>query len=133
MNSHSYGLDPAKFDTDEGLGGMFKLTSISYEPEGEQRPFTATMESDKYPLFGTQFHPEKTITMFNDNSGVNHSWTSEKLNRHFADYFMTLARQNPNSFGDFSATQEWIIQNYDLIVTDLYYGEVYAFNSADFQ
>jgi gamma-glutamyl hydrolase len=71
---------------------MFTLTSVSYEPEGEHKQFAATMESGQYPLFGTQFHPEKTLTMFNDNSGVNHSWVSVMMNRKFADYFVGLAR-----------------------------------------
>jgi hypothetical protein len=62
------------------------------------------MESYWYPFFGTQFHPEKTTTMFNDNSDVDHSWTSITLQRHFADDFVALARQNTNSFGSFSET-----------------------------
>ena len=76
LNSHNWGVDPVKFITDDGLASMYKLTSISYEPEGEHRPFAATVEGNKYPFFGTQFHPEKTITMFQDNSGINHSWES---------------------------------------------------------
>ncbi len=64
LNSHSYGVDPNKFNTDAGLSSLFTLTSISYEPEGDHRPFTATMESDKYPFFGVQFHPEKPAFMF---------------------------------------------------------------------
>jgi len=53
LNSHSFGIDPVKFITDPGLSAMYKLTSISYEPEGEHRPFTASVEGKKYPFFGT--------------------------------------------------------------------------------
>jgi len=42
-----------------------------------------------------------------------------------------LARQNPNTFGDFETTQAQVVANYDLIVTDTYAGEVYVFSSAD--
>jgi gamma-glutamyl hydrolase len=76
LNSHNDGIDPVKFITDDGLASMYKLTSISYEPEGEHRPFTASVEGKKYPFFGTQFHPEKTMAIFYDNSGINHSWES---------------------------------------------------------
>ena len=130
LNSHSYGVDPNKFQTDKGLASMYKLTSISYEPAGEQRAFTATAEGIDYPFFATAFHPEKTLSMFVDNAGINHSWESIQLNRYFADKFITLARQNPNSFGDFATTQQYIVANYDLIVTDTFGGEVYVFNSA---
>jgi len=103
LNSHSYGVDPQKFDTDKGLSSLFTLTSISYEPEGDMRPFTASMESEKYPIFGVQFHPEKPSFMFTDNSGVNHSWESIELNQSFSKYFVEQARRNSNTFGDFAA------------------------------
>jgi hypothetical protein len=41
------------------------------------------------------------MAMFN-GEGVNHSWTSVMMNRKFADYFVSLARENKNSFSDFS-------------------------------
>lgn len=128
-NIHSYAVDPSKFETDKGLKSMFKPTSVSYTTDGQNLAFTATMESEKYPIFGTQFHPESTMSMFYDDSNVNHSWESIKMNRHFLDYFMTLARQNTNTFGDFSETQKYIVQNYDMIVTDSHYEAVYVFDS----
>ena len=36
---------------------MFTPLAISYDKTG--RAFVALMESDKYPFFGSQFHPEK--------------------------------------------------------------------------
>lgn len=131
LNAHSHGLDLAKFDTDEGLKKYFFPTSTSEEPDGEHLTFVASMESANYPLFATQFHPEKTFTMFKENEGVNHSWMSEMMNRKFGDYFMSLARQNTNTYGDYAAVQPEIIANFDMIVTDGYYGEVYMFNSTD--
>jgi len=50
------------------------------------------------------------------------------MNRYFADKFVSLARQNPNTFGDFATTQALIVSNYDLIVTDGWAGEVYVFH-----
>ena len=108
---------------------MFTLTSVSFEPEAPHLPFTASMESEKYPFFGTQFHPEKPAFFFRDDYGVNHTWQSIQINRHFADFFVSKARQNPNSYGGFSETQKVIIQNFPRIITDTYYGEVYTFSS----
>ena len=76
LNSHSYGVDPNKFTTDAGLASMYKLTSVSYEPDGKKRPFAATVEGKNYPFYGTAFHPEKALDMFVDNAGINHSWES---------------------------------------------------------
>lgn len=42
---------------------------------------------------------------------------------------MTFARQNTNYAGDFATVQGMIVQNCRMVVTDTYYGEVYAFSS----
>lgn len=104
LNSHSHSIDPSTFESDEGLKNMFRMTSISYEPDGEHRPFAASMESERYPIMATQFHPEKTTAAFNDDKGVNHSWTSIEMNRKFADHFVSLARRSTKSFGNFAET-----------------------------
>jgi gamma-glutamyl hydrolase len=58
-NSHQWGVDPSVFETDAGLKEIFEVTSVSYLPDNG-KPFVASVESHKYPFFGTQFHPEKT-------------------------------------------------------------------------
>ena len=91
LNSHDYSVDPNLFTTDASLAAFYKLTSISYTPL-EGKPFGATMEAYNYPFFGTQFHPEKTMDMFNDDTGINHTWESITLNRYFSDKFLSYAR-----------------------------------------
>ena len=127
-NSHSYGLALDVFETDSGLGAMFTATSKSTDTDSGDT-FVASMESEEYPFYATQFHPEKVITMYN-NEGLNHSWESVNYNRYFADRFMELARQNTNSCGDWTECQSLIIDNTPVIVTDTYYGNVYAFDDA---
>jgi len=130
LNSHSYSVDPNKFTTDESLSTFYKLTSVSYTPV-EGNAFGATIEAYDYPFFGTQFHPEKTMDMFNDDTGINHSWESIRLNRYFTDKFMSYARQNTNYWGDFATVQQVIIQNCRHAVMTDYLGEVYAFSSTE--
>lgn len=127
LNSHSFGLSPDKFKTDAGLAEIYHPTSISYTPDAESLPFVASMESSKYPFFGTQFHPEKALDTYYPTNNINHSWVSVELNRYLADKFMTLARQNPNSYGTYSEVQAAIIENYKTIVTDYWCGQVYVF------
>jgi gamma-glutamyl hydrolase len=127
LNSHSWSIVPESFETDAGLAAIFHPTSLSYTPDEEHLPFVATMESSKYPFFGSQFHPEKHLGEFLDGKGINHSWASEKLNRYFADKFMTLVRQNTNSFGTFSEIQAAIVENYNTVVQDDDYGMLYVF------
>jgi hypothetical protein len=45
-----------------------------------------------------------------------------ELNRYLADKFITLARENPNNYGDYATVQAAIIENYTTIVTDYWCG-----------
>ena len=99
-NAHHWGMNPDKFNTDNGLSQIFHHTAISYMPDG--RPFVASIESEKYPFFGTQFHPEKVPRIFKEDLEVDHSWLSIGLNRHFADYFVYQTKLNPNNYGNYS-------------------------------
>lgn len=129
LNSHSYSVNPDSFTTDASLAAFYKLTSISYTVDGNL-PFGETIEAYHYPFFGTQFHPEKPMTMWNDGKGINHSAESIRLNRYMTDRFMQFARQNTNYWGDYQTVQGVIVQNCRHIVMDDYYGEVYAFSSS---
>ena len=124
LNHHSYGLSVDIFSEDAGLGAMFTPTSTSTDPVSGDT-FVATMESPDYPFFGTQFHPEKVLTMYNKDS-INHSWNSVNYNRYFADRFIELARENTNSCGTFEECQAMDIDNNPVYVTTGYYGNVYA-------
>lgn len=66
-NSHHWSMNPDKFKTDKNLSAMFTLTGISYMPEPDGRPIVASIESEKYPFFGTQFHPEKPTRIFKED------------------------------------------------------------------
>ena len=125
--SHTWGVNPESYEKDEGLKNMFKLTSTCHD-EKYDSTFACTMESDKYPFMGTQFHPEKQIYQWNDDEHYNHDWDSVKLNRFFADTFVKEAREQGNAPGDYSQVQDMIIENFDFFVTDTYYGNVYMFN-----
>lgn len=57
-NGHNWGIPPEKFDTDPGLKAMFRVNTISYMPEPDGRAFVTSIEGQKYPIYGTLFHPE---------------------------------------------------------------------------
>lgn len=57
---------------------------------------------------------------------INHEWESIQVQKHFADLFVEMSRANPNTFGDFDATQKYEISNYPVIETHDF-GDVYVF------
>ena len=72
FNHHSFGIALDTFSTDEGLKIAFTPTSTSTDPVSGDT-FVATMESPDYPFYGTQFHPEKILDMYNAET-IDHSW-----------------------------------------------------------
>ncbi len=59
-NSHSLGISPETFESDEGLKNIFDVIAVSYTAEPDSKAFVAAIEGKDYPFFGTQFHPEMT-------------------------------------------------------------------------
>ena len=63
-NSHSYAVYPATFETDKGLSNFWDVTALSSTTDGTK--FVASIEAKNYPVFATQFHPEKTSELWVD-------------------------------------------------------------------
>ena len=55
---HRFGITPEMFYNEKNLVDNFILTSFSYDLDGVK--FIDSIENDKYHIYGTQFHPEKS-------------------------------------------------------------------------
>ena len=99
-NSHRYGISSDFLESDIQLKEFWDVTSISLMPNGTE--FTASIEAKNYPIFGTQYHPEKPSQLWVDGYNINHSWESIKLQQHFSEIFVAMSRYNPNTFGNFT-------------------------------
>ena len=112
FNFHQWGVAPSKFDSDPGLKAFWTPTSQSRTPN-TGIPFVASMESKHYPIFGTQFHPEKTSELWS-NFAIDHSWESISLQQHFSKMLVGMSRANTNSFGSWQDYQKYDISNYSI-------------------
>ena len=57
MNNHHYGIYTNHFLQTESLTSFFNMLSTNEDREGVE--FVSTIEAFQYPIFGTQWHPEK--------------------------------------------------------------------------
>ena len=112
-NSHTYGFHPETFESDPGLKEFWTVTSHSIAPDGT--PFVASIEAKNYPIYGTQYHPEKPSELWVDGDNINHTWESIQLNDHFSKLLVEMSRANPNTFGNFTQTQVYEISNYPVL------------------
>jgi gamma-glutamyl hydrolase len=128
FNAHSYGLSLDQFDpsSDKGLTAAFTPTATSIDSDG--KVFVAAFESQTYPIFGIQFHPEKTIFSWYPNAHIPHDSTTMYYNRYFADFIVNEAKMNNQTLtGTFADQQTMIIENQKLKVVTSYDGLDYVF------
>ena len=129
-NSHDWGLNPDHIKSDKNLSNFWNLTALSYMPNNASAefphgmPFVASVEAKDYPIFGTQYHPEKPSSEWVPSKKINHSWRSIELQRHFGEMFVKMARANANTFDSKESSLD--INNYDVIMT-ANKGPVYVF------
>jgi len=56
------------------MKNFWDVTSHSFMPNGTA--FVSSIEAKDYPIFATQFHPEKTLSLWVDGMNINHTWES---------------------------------------------------------
>lgn len=54
--------------------------------------FIAAIEHKKYPFYGVQFHPEKPLYDYRDNSSVRHDQEAQTQNKKFSSFFIQRLR-----------------------------------------
>jgi len=123
-NSHSLAVAPETFAEDKGLASFWDVTALSQMPNGTH--FVASIEAKSYPIFATQFHPEKPSELWVDGYHVNHSWESIQIQEHFSKLFVGMARANKNTYGAYADYLKHDISNYTILDTTGL-GPVYVF------
>jgi gamma-glutamyl hydrolase len=59
MNNHHYGIWTDHFKATDSLSSFFNMLSTNVDGNGDE--FVSTIEAFDYPIFGSQWHPEKNI------------------------------------------------------------------------
>ena len=75
--------------------------------------FIALLEAKNYPIWGSQFHPEKNPyewTRKYDN--IPHSKNAVEAASFFANYFVEQTRQNHHKFESREVEEEYLIYNF---------------------
>lgn len=88
----------------------WRVTAHSDDANGLK--FIASLEHNKYPFYGVQFHPEK-IFEWKQTKTYSHSFNAIKANRHFMDFFVNECRKNHHSFADAEEENKCLIYNYN--------------------
>jgi len=61
LNNHFMGITPKKFKRIKSINNFYKIIGTSKDRKG--REFIAILEARNYPLYGVQWHPERSQEM----------------------------------------------------------------------
>ncbi|XP_026316816.1 gamma-glutamyl hydrolase A-like isoform X2 [Hyposmocoma kahamanoa] len=108
VNSHQFCIVDDNLKS-HGLDDDWLVTSHSDDQDGLE--FIASIEHKRYPIYGVQFHPEKSFE-WKLSKNYPHSAESIKANRYFMDFFVSECRKSGHSFNNAAEENEYLIYNY---------------------
>lgn len=109
-NNHNRGLIPEVFHKDQNLREFFKIVSTSNDRKG--KPFIATMEARKYPIYMFQWHPGKPLFEWSTVKDIRHTREAILIAQYFADFFVNQARLSDHQFPSTEEEKKALIYNY---------------------
>jgi len=115
MNNHHYGIWTDHFDVTPKLTSFFNVLSTNNDRNGDN--FISTIEAIKYPIFGSQWHPEKNgfewgMTNGIPNEAINHSAEAVLIAQYVSNVFVQQARKSNHKFPTPAEEDAALIYNY---------------------
>lgn len=116
MNNHHYGIWTDHFESTSSLSSFFNVLSTNKDRNGDE--FVSTMEAFKYPIYGSQWHPEKNsfewakTTAGIPAEAINHSPEAVVIAQYTANFFVQEARKSTHSFPSPEEEDAALIYNY---------------------
>jgi len=101
MNNHQAGITPHDFVSHEKLDSFFNV--LSTNKDRKDKEFVSMIEAQKYPIYGSQWHPEKNNFewgMSHDGTpyeAINHSPEAVYCSQSLVNFFVGEARRNTHS------------------------------------
>lgn len=123
--SHTQGVSPTTYQGENNLTATFNVLSTMLDKSGNR--FVGIIEAKKYPIFATQFHPEKNIYEWDPNVPQPHDHWSIQVSTYFASFLVTESRRNTNSFASEEELAPYLIYNWWPLFTNGYFTQTYEF------
>jgi len=78
----------------------------------KNKPFGSTIESYDYPIFATQWHPERNQFEWDIDELLLHTSESVMATQYLANYFVNEARKSNHQFSSVAEEQNHLIYKY---------------------
>jgi len=123
--SHNFGIAPWEYKSFHNLSDTYNVLATMQDRNGNS--FVSIIEAWDYPIYGTQFHPEKNIYEWDITVPIPHGKNAVRMATYLADFFASEARRNPNQFTTEEELKPWLIYNWDPLFLDGYFNQIFTF------
>lgn len=115
INMHHYSVLLSKFQQNEKMKNFFRILSTNKDRNG--KVFVSTMEGIKYPIYTTQWHPEKNSFEWNLNEDIPHESMSIRLTQYMSNFFVDESRRSQHKFSTPEQEAGSLIYNFPVVYT----------------
>jgi gamma-glutamyl hydrolase len=126
MNNHQSGITPQHFIDTPRLSGFFDM--LATDPDRQGKQFVAMIQGKNVPIYGTQFHPEKSVYEWDSNEVMKHTRQAVFAAQYLADFFVDESRRSFNTFPTWQALKTALIYNTNAVFTDTDFDQCYFWN-----
>jgi len=114
-NYHESCVTPTTFSKTRALADMFRVLSHNNDVDG--KTFVSTMEGRDFPIYATQWHPEKNSFEWSEERVIAHSKDATEVTQYFADFFVNQARKSQHRFKSKDMEDKYLIYRYSSVYT----------------
>ncbi|XP_017567937.1 gamma-glutamyl hydrolase [Pygocentrus nattereri] len=107
-NSHRWSITTESFNKSEKLKKFYRILSTNTDG---QKEFVSTVEAYDFPIYGTQWHPEKNAFEWT-RPYIPHTPSAIKTTFYTAYFFVNEAKKSLHSFSSQEEEQKALIYNY---------------------
>ncbi|XP_032591745.1 gamma-glutamyl hydrolase isoform X2 [Drosophila grimshawi] len=97
--------------------------SATESPSEPTKRFITLIEHRRFPIFGSQFHPERAAhelgLLENDNCSAAHTRLGIQLAQYYAEFFVEACRRNTNRFSSNEEKLRYLIFNWQPVFSGL--------------
>jgi len=115
LNNHMWCVKTDTFINNPKLSSFFKLLTTNVDRHGLS--FVSTMEGVRYPIYATQWHPEKNSFEWHVGTYIDHSPAAVSAMNALARQFVGEARLNDHHFPSTDVEFTRLIYNYAPLFT----------------
>ncbi|XP_060926003.1 gamma-glutamyl hydrolase-like [Limanda limanda] len=109
---HKWSLTTESFNRNPRLQEFYKVLSTNHDGKQE---FISTIEAYRYPIYGLQWHPEKSPFEWIDKPGMIHSTAAIRVSFYSGSFFVSEARKSNHRFPTQEEEERALIYNFSPI------------------